>query len=163
MKQRKSRIAGVLALSVLLGATTAAWAFGGKEGCRRGPMQAIERLDGISDEQKSQVEALFQDKREKMKLGREERKAIREEMKSMMSGSASDEAVQQTADKVAEQARQRVLQRAAMQKQLATILTPEQMEQLQQMRMERMKGGHHGKYGHGRWGDDDDGKGYGRW
>ena len=133
--------------------------FGGKHGGERSAEHMQKRLDhmaqelGLSDAQKQQVKALFENKRNNMKPQHEERKALHERMAQLdPTASDYDQKLAEIANTKSELSRQRTISKGQTRKQMAQILTPEQQVKLKELRKNRKGGGK--RRGHGKkWGE----------
>jgi Spy/CpxP family protein refolding chaperone len=109
---------------------------GGKHGSKSGMdksefmQKRFERMStklGLSDTQKTQVQALMQNHRNVMKPLRDEKRAIRTEMMNLDPAAADyDAKVEDIANRESAIVRQITIARANKRKQMAGILTPEQ-------------------------------------
>ena len=108
---------------------------------------------GLSDEQKTKVQALKLTGKNEIKPLRDESRALRTEIRGLDS-SATDYAAKlaDAANRQAEITRQLIVAKGTQHQQMATILTTEQLAQMKEMRTNR-KGGkrggkrHHRKHG----------------
>jgi Spy/CpxP family protein refolding chaperone len=144
MKMRKKPLITLLAGSLLLG-SAAAMAYGGshgfgKGGCDHGnPMQALQQLDNVTDEQRQALRKLFDEQRDSRRdqrdAMRDGRKAVRD---AIQSGASTDE-VRKLATKQGQLVTDMIMSRAETRQKMASILTPDQMKQLQDYRSDRME------------------------
>lgn len=144
MKMQKKPLITLVASSLLLG-SAAVMAYGGGHGFDRGgcnhanPMQALQQLDNVSDEQRTALRKLFDEQRGSMReqrdAMREGRKAVREAIRS---GAGTDE-IRALATRQGEQVTAMIMAKAEMRQKMANILSEEQMKQLQDIRPERME------------------------
>lgn len=150
-----SAVAGIVALSSIAYAGPSCKHGGGKHGEYSAEQKAEymqKRLDrmatklGLSETQKTQVQALMQNHRNTMKPLRDEKRALREEMKAL------DPVATDYADKLAgianrkgELESQITIANGNKRQQMAQILTPEQQSKMKEMRMSRKGKRHHGK------------------
>lgn len=141
MKMQKKSLLTLAAGSLLLG-SAAVMAYGGhgfdREGCQRGyPMEALQQLDNVTDEQRTALSKVFDEQRDTM---REQRDAMRESRKAVRdairSGANMDE-IKKLAAKQGEMVTQMIVRKAELRQKISGILTPEQMKQLQDYRSER--------------------------
>ena len=153
-----SAVAGIVALSGIAYAGPNCKHDGGKRGEYSAGQKAEymqKRLDrmatrlGLSETQKTQVQVLMQNQRNVMKPLRDEKLAIREEMKAL------DPATEGYAAKLADLANRKgaletqiTIANGNKRQQMAQILTPEQLTKMQEMRAKH-KGGQHRKH-HGK-------------
>ena len=93
---------------------------------------------GLTDEQKTQVQALKQNSRNEIKPLRNERRALRREIRQL-DPNASDYAskLADAANRQAEITRQLIIVRGTKRQQMSTILTPEQLAKKKEMRANR--------------------------
>jgi len=112
---------------------------GMKSGKRGGKsMMRIAKKLELTDEQKASLKGFREADAEKNNALREQSKAIRTEMKALDTSSADYEtAVAAIADKEANIARDRFIQRAAAKKQFDSVLTAEQKNKLDEMKAKR--------------------------
>ena len=108
---------------------------------------------GLSDEQKTKVQALKQNSRNEIKPLRNEQRALRKEIRQL-DPSATDYAAKlaDAANRQAELTRQMTIAKGTKRQQMANILTPEQLAKKKEMRANRKDGfgkrmhrKHHGK------------------
>ena len=101
---------------------------------------------GLSDAQKTQIQALKLNSRNDMKPLRDEKRAIRQEMKTLDT-SAPDYSTRlaDIANRKSEIARQMTIVKGNKRQQLEAILTPEQLAKMKTMRSKR-KGSHKRKH-----------------
>ncbi|WP_432696990.1 Spy/CpxP family protein refolding chaperone [Marinobacterium sp. YM272] len=142
---RKLIIGGITA--ALLATSAVGMASSYEKGEYRGDRMASKL--GLSEEQQTQMKALWDEHREARKEMRDEMRDQRGGLRDLDPTSDSYQAdvqnlIEQTQARVAE----RIQQRADMRVQMAEILTPEQMQQFQEMRGER-GWKHDGERGHG--------------
>jgi Spy/CpxP family protein refolding chaperone len=153
-------LAGILSLGSIAYAGPSCKHGGGKHGEYSAEKKAEymqKRLDrmsaklGLSETQKTQVQALMQNHRNTMKPLRDEKRALRQEMKNL------DPAATDYAEKLAGVANRKgalesqiTLAKGNKRQQMAQILTPEQRAKMQEMRAKHkgMRGHkrHHGKH-----------------
>ncbi len=108
---------------------------------------------GLSDEQKTQVQALKLNSRNDIKPLRDEQRALRKEIRQL-DPNATDYAAKlaDAANRQAELTRQMIVAKGTKRQEMASILTPEQLAKHKEMRASR-KGGkrggkrHHRKHG----------------
>lgn len=116
----------------------------------------------LDESQKAGVQAIFERNRPAQQKLRERSKAHWEAMKALKPGSPDySSRAQALADEAGTLARDRVLNRTQLNAELATVLTPGQMEKLQ-ARHHKVRGGHGPGAGGHRWhprrkGGEDDG------
>lgn len=93
---------------------------------------------GLSDEQKTQMRALKQNRRNEIRPLRNEQRAIRKEIRQL-DPNASDYAAKlaDAANRQAEITRQMIIAKGNQRQQMATILTPEQLAKKKEMRANR--------------------------
>ena len=96
-----------------------------------------KKLD-LSDEQKTQMRSLKQNRRNEIKPLRNEQRAIRKEIRQL-DPNASDYAAKlaDAANRQAEITRQMIIAKGNQRQQMATILTPEQLAKKKEMRAKR--------------------------
>lgn len=139
-----NRTIKTLLLAGALAVTGSALAFGGahhgkgERDCHRGGpgMALITQLDGLTDEQRSQLKQLRETQRESGRAlhdeMRQNRRALR---KAMQDGSA--ETVAPLARKQGDLVEQMILRRFQMKEKVNAVLTQEQRQELQKLRAER--------------------------
>lgn len=116
----------------------------------------------LDESQKAGVQAIFERNRPAQQKLRERSKAHWQAMKALKPGSPDySSRAQALADEAGTLARDRVLNRTQLNAELATVLTPEQMEKFQ-ARHHKVRGGHGPGAGGHRWhprrkGGEDDG------
>ncbi len=116
--------------------------------------KAQKRLDrmakklGLSDEQKQQVKALRENRRNSMKPLRQQRKSLRKQM-ALLDPKASDfdQNVAEIANTKAELTRSMTIARGESRKQMAQILTTEQLVKMKEIRGKRKAFRHGMKHG----------------
>ncbi|GAB4293404.1 MAG: hypothetical protein Kow0096_08960 [Thiohalomonadaceae bacterium] len=131
MKRTNKILVTVLAGSLLLGGG-AALAFGGHPGmggCDRGGMP---RIDNLTDEQRSQLDALRKEQRDVMRKQMDAMDDTRDELRAAMDKGADTATIRKLADKQGAQIADMIVARAEMQQKLEAILTPEQRAQFRQ-------------------------------
>lgn len=145
MKMNKSILGGLLAGTVLLGAAGVSVASGGDHRmgeCDRGtPMACIDAIDNLSEEQRTQLQGLYSERREAMQLQREAMRDNHQALRQAIRDGADAETIKRLAEEQGAQVTAMVLHRAEMQQRMAAILSAEQMQQLQAQRGERRHGG----------------------
>jgi len=144
MKMQRKTLITLAASSLLLG-SAAVMAYGGghgfdREGCHRSnPMETLQHVDNVTDEQRSALRKLFDEQRDSMRgqrdVMREGRKAVRDAIRS---GAKMDE-IKKLATKQGELVTDMIIRKAEMRQKMAGILTEEQMKQLQEMRFNDME------------------------
>ncbi len=104
---------------------------------------------GLNDGQKQQVKALRENRRNSMKPLRQQRRALRKQMAGLdPKASSFDQSVAEIANTKAELTRSMTIARGESRKQMAHILTSEQLVKMKQMRGKRKafrRGMEHGK------------------
>jgi len=111
----------------------------------RGPLSQLN----LTVTQQAQIEAIKEAKKVERDNNRAQNQAQREQMREQIQALANADtldtvALNRLADKHAEQARQRFVDRVQSQQAIAKVLTADQRSQLQQMRAERgERGGEH--------------------
>ena len=151
-----SMVAGTLAMGTMAYAGPMC-KHGGKHGAKGGMdksefmQKRFERMStklGLSDTQKTQVQELMKNHRNAMKPLRDEKRAIRTEMMSLdVTAADYDSKVQEIANRQSAIVSQMTIARGEKRKQMAGILTPEQIAAKKAMHANR-KGKHGGKRGH---------------
>lgn len=149
MKAQKKRLIAIVAGSLLLGSTGLAMAYGGGHGfdrdrCNHGsPTRMLERLDGVTDEQRDQLRKMSDDQREVMRERRDAMRDSRRAVRDAINKGAGTEEIRALAAKQGEQVAAMIMAKAEMRQKMATILSEEQMKEMQEYRSERMeKRGH---------------------
>jgi protein CpxP len=146
---RKTILAGALAVATLAAGTVVAQPGGGFGGGRGhggkmhggghgGPGAAFAKLD-LTDEQKSQFRELMAKQRDEMKPLRDQERDARKELREAIDGGADATRVGQLTlalEAVRKQVRAR---HEAARDQFVTLLTPEQKEKFEEMQAERKK------------------------
>ena len=150
-----SAIAGALALGTIAYAGPMCKHGGGKHGEYSAEKKVeymqkrMERMSsklGLTDNQKTQVQTLIQNHRNTMKPLRNEKRALRQEMKNLDPAATDYSAkLADVANRKAELVSQITLANGNKRQKMAQILTPEQRTKMQEMRANR-KSRHHGKY-----------------
>jgi len=103
---------------------------------------------GLSDGQKQQVKALRENRRNSMKPLREQRRALRKQMTKLdPKASSFDQSVAEIANTKAELTRSMTVARGESRKQMAQILTSEQLSKMKEMRGKRKAFRHGMKHG----------------
>lgn len=143
MKRSNKAISLILAGTLLLGGSGAALAFGGghhgKGGCDRhgSPMKVLNKLDSLSDAQREQISAIYEEQREAMraqkKAARADRQALRQ---AMQEGVAGDE-LRALADKQGARVADMIVARAELRQRIHAVLTEEQRAELEQLQQKR--------------------------
>ncbi len=129
-----------LALIVAAGSALACGSHGGHNGGPMGasfhermPYKAAYRVDGLTDQQRKQLDALFDANQDamyaKMKSWRNDSRALREAMRNNADAATIKPLAQKEGDHVAEM----IVQRAELRSKIDAVLTPEQRKQLEQM------------------------------
>ncbi len=110
---------------------------------RQKRLDRISTKLGLSEEQKTKFQALRQNSRNEIKPLRNEKRALRKEIRQL-DPNASDYSAKlaDAANRQAELTRQMIIARGNKRQQMATILTPEQLAKKKEMRAKR-KGGFH--------------------
>lgn len=144
MKHSNKRIALILAGTLLLGGAGTALAYGGFHGkgdCDHhgSPMRALSQIDNLTDEQRTQIKALYKEQRNAMMDQKDAMRESRQALRDAMDKGASKEELQALANKQGDQVAAMIMGRAQMRDKLNAILTEEQRAQLQKMQQERMK------------------------
>ncbi|MEJ2455977.1 MAG: Spy/CpxP family protein refolding chaperone [Candidatus Thiodiazotropha sp.] len=141
MKPMNKRLA-VLGLTTLLisGAGTAL-AFGGHKdhhGCdhdgRQTPMAALSRLDGLTDEQKTQLRQIRQEARDTFRELRDQMRDNRSDLRDAMMDKSDLETIRTLAKKQGDQVARMIVLRAEIRDKVNGVLTEEQRQQLADMR-----------------------------
>lgn len=155
-----SMLAGSLVFGSMAYAGPHCGGFGGKHGGHGKFSQRFDnpefmqkRLDrmsvklGLSDTQKDQIKTLMETHTNTVKPLRNEKKAIRDEMKNL-DPTSTDYAkkLADIANRKAELVRQLTVARGSKRQQMAQILTPEQRAKKQEMRENRMNKYRRGQY-----------------
>lgn len=118
---------------------------GGPDGAHRDPAQRMAEHLQLDESQKASVEAIFERNRPAQQKLRQRGKAHWEAMKALKPGSPDYHSrAQALADEAGTLARDRVLARTQLDAELATVLTPAQLEKLHERKA-------HGPHGDGRW------------
>lgn len=92
----------------------------------------------LSDEQKTQMRALKQNRRNEIKPLRNEQRAIRKEIRQLDTNASDYQAkLADAANRQAEITRQMIIAKGNQRQQMATILTPEQLAKKKEMRAKR--------------------------
>lgn len=152
MKIRKTGMAAMITAAVLLGTAGGAMAYGNHEGksqdrCdRQGPARMLNRLDGVTDAQREQIEALMEARRGEMQGVKGEMREHRQAMREAIERGASRDELRALADEQAARMSAMMLSRAETAQQVRGILTEAQRDQLQEMRQQRVER-HAGKKG----------------
>ena len=145
MKTQKKRLITVVAATLLLGSAGLAMAYGGghgfdRERCDHGsPTRMLERLDGVTDEQRDQLRKVFDEQRDTMRDRRDAMRDSRKAIRDAISNGAGKEEVQKLANKQGELVAAMIMAKAEMREKMATVLTEEQMKELQDYRSDRME------------------------
>ena len=99
----------------------------------RMPYKAAYRVDGLTDQQRKQLDALFDANQDamyaKMKSWRADSRALREAMRN----NADAATIKPLAQKEGEHVAEMIVQRAELRSKIDAVLTPEQRKQLAQM------------------------------
>ena len=107
---------------------------------------------GLSDEQKTQLQALKQNTRNEIKPLRDEQRALRKEIRQLDPNASNYAAkLADAANRQAELTRQMIVAKGNKRQQMSSILTPEQLAKKKEMRANRKarfhKRKHHRKHG----------------
>ena len=145
MNTKRLFITSLLASTLVMGTVAYASPEGGKHfSGKPSPEKMQKRLDrmaqklGLSDGQKQQVKALRENRRNNMKPLRQQRRALRKKMAQLDPKATSfDQSVAEIANTKAELTRSMTIARGESRKQMAQILTSEQLEKMKQMRGNR--------------------------
>jgi Spy/CpxP family protein refolding chaperone len=153
-------IAAAAATIALLSGPVAAWNQGDQNGYRnhpssmqgpgkhqrpgrhgqhdRGILAAVQQLD-LSDEQRQQIAALMEEKREDRMDQRNERQADRSQLHALISAeSLEPDAVAAYAEERAQATKERIIERVETGRKIYQLLTPEQRLELESMRQQRL-------------------------
>ncbi len=157
MNTKQLFLTTLLASAFVIGTSAYASPEGGKHHMngKPSPERIQKRLDrmaknlGLSDDQKQQVKALRENRKNNMKPLRQQRRALRKQMAELdPKASSFDKKVAEIANTKAELTRSMTIARGESRKQMAQILTSEQLEKMKQLRAKRKafrRGMKHGK------------------
>ncbi len=141
MKPMNKRLAVFGLTTLLISGAGTALAFGGHKdhhGCdhdaRQAPMAALTRLDGLTDEQKTQLRQIRQEARDTFRELRDQMQDNRTELRDAMADKADLETIRGLADKQGEQVARMIVLRAERRDKINGVLTEEQRQQLVDMR-----------------------------
>ncbi|MCB1773051.1 MAG: Spy/CpxP family protein refolding chaperone [Gammaproteobacteria bacterium] len=141
MKTINRRIVALGLATALVTGTGATLAFAGhkgQHGCDRsgrgGPMAALEQLDGLTTEQKTQLEQIRNQTRDAMRDLREAMRDGRDDLRTAMVDGADIETITELAEKQGAQKTRMIVLRAQTRNQINDVLTGEQQQQLAEMR-----------------------------
>jgi Spy/CpxP family protein refolding chaperone len=147
MKPMNKKIPAIALSALLATATAGAFAFGGQQDRRdhcdhRGhsdhsgmnaPMAALNRLDGLTDEQKSSLTQIRRDTRDAMRDLRNEMQHNRDALKDAMADKQSIGDIRTLATKQGEIVAKMIVLRAETREKIDSVLTDEQRAQLKTM------------------------------
>lgn len=141
MKPMNKRLVALSLATALLSGTGATLAYAGHKGhhgCdrggREGPVAALQRLDGLTAEQKSRLKEIRQEARDDSRELRDAMRDTRRELRSAMADSADVEAIRSLAEKSGDQKTAMIVLRAQTRDRINSVLTEAQREQLAGMR-----------------------------
>lgn len=142
MKPMNKKITAITLSALLATAAGGAMAFGGHHE-RHGecdhrsmstPMHAIARLDGLTDEQKTQLKQIRRETRDAMRGIRDEMQDVKDALRDAMADNASIDNIQVLAKKQGDQIAKMIVLRAESRDRIKHVLTDEQKAQLDAMR-----------------------------
>lgn len=141
MKPMNKRIPAIALSALLATAAAGAFAFGGQHDARghcdhsgmRAPMEALNRLDGLTDEQKSSLTQIRRETRDAMRDLRNEMQHNRDALKDAMVDKQSIDNIRTLATKQGEIVAKMIVLRAETREKINSVLTDEQRAQLDTM------------------------------
>lgn len=147
MKNWKIAAVSTLAITSMgLSAMTVAGHDHGRDGARHGFMKSghegkslnrmAKKLD-LSDEQKSQIEALFEGTEDERSAHHDAMQEARKNISEAISSGASQSDVQLMADKIGQLVADKTMAKYQMRQKMSAILTQEQLEKMDELRNKR--------------------------
>lgn len=144
MKTMQKRISAIALSALLATAAGGAMAFGGSHehhrNCDRSDMRApmsrnpLAGLEGLSDEQKTQLKQIRRETRDAMNDIRDEMRDVKNALRDAMADNAELDNIQALAKKQGEQLAKMIVLRAETRDKMKSVLTDEQRAQFDAMR-----------------------------